>query len=75
MQIVVESADGARDVEVNVQVPDATVADLLVAIGCPPDERVRGIAVEGRFLQAYLALTEVGLRDGAVVRPTLGRSF
>ncbi len=31
-----------------------------------------GIVVDGRFLQAYLALAESGLHDGAVVRPGAG---
>jgi pSer/pThr/pTyr-binding forkhead associated (FHA) protein len=29
---------------------------------------VAGIVVQGRFLQAYLALTEAGLHNGAVIR-------
>jgi len=69
VQLVFETAGGARDVDVNVQVPDACVGDLLTALGCPAAE---GLVVGGRFLQAYLALSEAGLHDGAVVRPADG---
>lgn len=72
MQLVVETAGVFRDVDVNVQVPDATVGDLLDALGCQPGEGVTGLVVENRFLQAYLALAETGLHDGAVVRPGAG---
>ncbi|MGH8908566.1 MAG: FtsK/SpoIIIE domain-containing protein, partial [Egibacteraceae bacterium] len=70
MQIVVETARGAWDADVNVQVPDATVGDLLAALGCR--DGTRGMAVDGRLLRAWLALSEAGLHDGAVVRPTDG---
>jgi len=72
VQLVIETAGVVRDVDVNVQVPDATVGDLLEALGHRADDGVAGIVVEGRFLQAYLALTETGLHDGAVVRPGVG---
>ncbi|MGH3935484.1 MAG: FtsK/SpoIIIE domain-containing protein [Pseudonocardiaceae bacterium] len=52
----------------NVQVPDATVADLLEALGHPATDGARGVAVNGRFLQSYLTLAEAGLHDGAVIR-------
>lgn len=68
VQLVIETAGVARDVDVNVQVPDATVGDLLEALGYPAGDGVAGIVVDGRLLQAYLALTETGLHDGAVVR-------
>ncbi|MGH3812245.1 MAG: FtsK/SpoIIIE domain-containing protein [Pseudonocardiaceae bacterium] len=68
MQIVIETAGVVRDVDVNIQVPDATVGDLLEALGYQAGDGVAGIVVDGRFLQAYLALTETGLHDGTVVR-------
>ncbi|MCA1676615.1 MAG: FHA domain-containing protein, partial [Actinobacteria bacterium] len=68
MQLVIETAGSARDVDVNVQVPDATVADLLEALGQGGTDGTRGIAVDGRFLQGYLTLGEAGLHDGAVIR-------
>jgi DNA segregation ATPase FtsK/SpoIIIE, S-DNA-T family len=73
VQLVVETAGVVRDVDVNVQVPDATVGDLLEALGCRAGDDVAGIVVDGRFLQAYLALTETGLHDGAVIRVGSGR--
>ena len=72
VQLVVETAGVVRDVAVNVQMPDATVGDLLEALGYPAGNGVAGIVVDGQFLQAYLALTETGLQDGAVVRPGAG---
>lgn len=68
MQLVIDTAGVVREVDVNVQVPDATVGDLLDALGCPAGDGGAGIVVDGRFLQAYLALAETGLHDGAVVR-------
>lgn len=68
MQLVIDIAGVVREVDVNVQVPDATVGDLLEALGCRAGDGVEGIVVDGRFLQAYLALAETGLHDGAVVR-------
>ncbi|MDQ2709977.1 MAG: FHA domain-containing protein [Actinomycetota bacterium] len=67
MQIVIQTAGVARDVDVNVQVPDATVADLLDALGQHTDDDAVGIVVDGRRLPGYLALAEAGLHDGAVV--------
>lgn len=73
MQLVIDTAGVVRDVDVNVQVPDATVGDLLEALGYRVSDGAAGIVVDGRFLQAYLALTEAGLHDGAVVRLEAGR--
>jgi len=69
MQLVIRTAGVARDVDVNVQVPDATVADLLDALGQHTAADRPGAVVDGRYLQGYLALTEAGLHDGAVVYP------
>jgi S-DNA-T family DNA segregation ATPase FtsK/SpoIIIE len=67
VQLVIEIAGVVRDVDVNVQVPDATVGDLLEALGYQAGNEIAGIVVAGQFLQPYLALTEAGLHDGAVV--------
>lgn len=67
MQLVIDTAGVVREVDVNVQVPDATVADLLEALGHPAADRAGGIFVEGRFLQSYLTLAEAGLHDGVLV--------
>ncbi|MGH3807525.1 MAG: FtsK/SpoIIIE domain-containing protein, partial [Pseudonocardiaceae bacterium] len=68
MQLVIDTAGVVRDVDVNVQVPDATVGDLLEALGHPVADRAGGISVDGRFLQSYLTLAEAGLHDGVLVR-------
>ncbi|MGH3772440.1 MAG: hypothetical protein ACRDRW_13770 [Pseudonocardiaceae bacterium] len=70
MQLVIDTAGVIREVDVNVQVPDATVGDLLEALGCRVGE---GIVVDDRFLQAYLALAETRLHDSAVVWVGAGR--
>ncbi|MFN2555888.1 MAG: FtsK/SpoIIIE domain-containing protein, partial [Nitriliruptorales bacterium] len=73
MQVVAETPDGAaRDVDVHIRSPDATVADLMDALGYSAGTVARGMAVDGRFLDADLTLGEAGLHDGAVVRPALG---
>jgi S-DNA-T family DNA segregation ATPase FtsK/SpoIIIE len=72
VQVVVEGAGDACDVDVNVQVPDATVADLLEALGHSGADGACGIEVDGRFLQAYLTLAEARLHDGAVIRLAAG---
>ena len=74
VQLVIETAGSARDVDVNVQVPDATVGDLLEALGHRGTDGARGISVDGRFLQTYLTLAEAGLYDGAVIRLAPGAS-
>jgi S-DNA-T family DNA segregation ATPase FtsK/SpoIIIE len=70
--LTIESAGVVRDVDVNIQVPDATVGDLLEALGYRADGNRAGIVVDSRFLPTYLALSETGLHDGAVVRPGAG---
>ncbi|MGH3710634.1 MAG: FtsK/SpoIIIE domain-containing protein, partial [Pseudonocardiaceae bacterium] len=72
MQFVIDAAGVVRDVDVNVQVPDATVADLLEALGHLAADRAGGISVDGRFLQGYLTLAEAGLHDGVLVRLVVG---
>ncbi|MDP8960920.1 MAG: FtsK/SpoIIIE domain-containing protein [Actinomycetota bacterium] len=73
MQLVAETPDGgARDVDVQIRTPDATVADLMEALGYRADSAARGMRVDSRFLHADLALGEAGLHDGAVVYPALG---
>lgn len=64
---MVRSAGVSRDVDVNIQVPDATVSDLLEALGQRTRSGDSGVAVDGRHLQGYLAMVEAGLHDGAVV--------
>ncbi|MGH3697656.1 MAG: FtsK/SpoIIIE domain-containing protein, partial [Pseudonocardiaceae bacterium] len=68
MQLVVEGAGQVRDVNVNVQVPDATIADLLDALGHRGTTDGCGIVVNGQFLQGNLTLAQARLHDGAIVR-------
>ncbi len=67
MQLVVEAAGQVRDVNVNVRVPDATISDLLDALGHRGTTGARGIVVNGQFLQGNLSLAEARLHDGATV--------
>ncbi len=73
VQLVIDSAGVVQDVDVDVQVPDATVGDLLEALGHRADGDGAGVVVAGRFLRAYLALSEAELHDGAVVEIGAGR--
>jgi S-DNA-T family DNA segregation ATPase FtsK/SpoIIIE len=72
VQLVVESAGQVRDVNINVQVPDATIADLLDALGHRGATGARGIVVNGQLLQGNLTLAEARLHDGATVRLMAG---
>jgi S-DNA-T family DNA segregation ATPase FtsK/SpoIIIE len=74
MQLVLEGAGQLRDIDVNVQVPDATIADLLDALGDRATAGARGIVVNGQFLRGNLGLAQAGLHDGAVVRLVAGPS-
>lgn len=74
MQLVLEAAGQVRDIDVNVQVPDATIADLLDALGHRATAGARGIVVNGKFLRDSLRLAQAGLHDGTVVRLTAGSS-
>ncbi len=58
--------------DVNVQVPMPPWGTCSRRWGTGRATEWTGIVVDGRFLQAYLALAESGLHDGAVVRPGAG---
>jgi S-DNA-T family DNA segregation ATPase FtsK/SpoIIIE len=71
MHVVLETpAGGAADVELRLSTEDATVEDLLAAIG--GGAGARGVLIDGRFCHLDLALTEIGLYEGARVRPADG---
>ncbi len=71
MHVVLETpAGGAADVELRLSTEDATVEDLLAAIG--GGAGARGVLIDGRFCHLDLALTEIGLYEGALVRPADG---
>jgi S-DNA-T family DNA segregation ATPase FtsK/SpoIIIE len=67
VRVVIEHPGASpEDVELIVHDPDATVAELLEALG--DDDRAPGVVLDGRFCHADLALEEIGLYEGASVR-------
>jgi DNA segregation ATPase FtsK/SpoIIIE, S-DNA-T family len=70
MRVVVGDGRGeAADLELRVADEDATVGDLLDALG---DEDAGGVVVDGRFCHADLALSEIGMYEGACLRAATG---
>lgn len=68
MRVVVDNHAGApEDLELRLGREDATVGDLLDAL--PDAADARGIVVDGRFCHVDLALTEIGLYEGARIEP------
>ncbi len=64
MRVILDSPAGHReDVELRLGREDATVGDLLDAL--PDGANARGIIVDGRFFHVDLALSEIGLYEGA----------
>ncbi len=73
MHVVLESPDGAgQDVELRLGREDATVGDLLDALGGSAQAHARGLVLDGRFCHVDLALTEIGLYEGARIHPADG---
>ena len=71
MRVVLDNHAGApEDLELRLGREDATVGDLLDAL--PDAAQARGIVVDGRFCHVDLALTEIGLYEGARIRPADG---
>jgi hypothetical protein len=71
MHVVLDTpGGGAADVELRLGNKDATVEDLLAAIGGAG--AARGVLIDGRFFHLELALNEIGLYEGAWVRPADG---
>ena len=68
MRVVLDNhAGGPEDLELRLGREDATVGDLLDAL--PDAAQARGIVVDGRFCHVDLALTEIGLYEGARIHP------
>src|SRR5579875_2525703 len=68
MRVVLESPTaGALDTELRVGDPAATVADLLDELGV--GDGYSGVIIDGRFCHGELALSEIGLYEGARVAP------
>jgi DNA segregation ATPase FtsK/SpoIIIE, S-DNA-T family len=71
MRVVLDNHAGAsEDLELRLGREDATVGDLLDAL--PGAARARGIVVDGRFCHVDLALTEIGLYEGARIQAADG---
>lgn len=71
MQIVVQSPEGEREIDVDIRNPDATVADLVrsTSVTVVPDE----VGIGERVVPASCTLTDAGLYEGAQVS-TMGPS-
>jgi S-DNA-T family DNA segregation ATPase FtsK/SpoIIIE len=71
MRVVLNNHAGTpEDLELRLGREDATVGDLLDAL--PDAAQARGIVVDGRFCHLDLALTEIGLYEGARIHPADG---
>ena len=70
MRVVVGDREGEADLELRVADEEATVGDLLAALG--EADGVTGVVVDGRFCHADLALSEIGIYEGARVVAAAG---
>jgi S-DNA-T family DNA segregation ATPase FtsK/SpoIIIE len=75
MRVVLDNPGSeAEDLELRLGREDATVGDLLDAL--PGSDGARGIVIDGRFCHVDLALSEIGLYEGATIcaadRPPAG---
>ena len=71
MRVVLDNgADAPEDLELRLGREDATVGDLLDAL--PGAAQARGIVLDGRFCHVDLALSEIGLYEGARIHPATG---
>src|ERR1700759_3175988 len=71
MRVVLGHPAGEEeDLELRVERDDATVGDLLDALG--DSTRARGIVIDGRFCHVDLALSEIGLYEGAHLQAAEG---
>ncbi len=69
MRVVIDHpGEPLEDVELIITDVDATVAELLSALGAEDADRVPGIVLDGRFCHVDLALEEIGLYEGAIIR-------
>jgi S-DNA-T family DNA segregation ATPase FtsK/SpoIIIE len=68
MQIVYADGSSVRELELAIEHPDASVADLAAALGAPQPE----LRIDGRLTQGDVALSESGLVAGSTVQPVAG---
>ena len=71
MQIVIESGGIERELDLEVEHPQACVSDMLAALRAG-DANGTGVVVEGRFFGPETGLDEIGLHEGALVRIATG---
>jgi len=67
VQIVYEGNGRRHELDLTVNDPDATVADLVRALAPDAADRLEGLVVGGRLAGLTLSLEEAGLHEGAVV--------
>ncbi len=65
--VIAHPGERLEDVELLINDPDASVAELLQTLG--DADAAPGIVLDGRFYHADLALDEIGLYEGATLRP------
>ncbi|MDB5063645.1 MAG: putative FtsK/SpoIIIE family protein [Chloroflexi bacterium] len=68
MQIVFAGVNGELELELRINRPSATVADLDAALPATGGERHGGLLIGDALVHADLSLTEAGLHEGAVVQ-------
>lgn len=73
MQVVVRSADGQRDLDVELRNPQATLGDLARAAGAELGDGP--VVVSGRRLPATCPLTQAGLVEGGLVELDAAGAF
>jgi DNA segregation ATPase FtsK/SpoIIIE, S-DNA-T family len=67
--VLADREQETADLELHVSDEDATVGDLLAALG---RQDAGGIVIDGRFCHADLALSEIGIYEGARARAAAG---
>lgn len=67
MQIVIDHGGAHRELDLEIEHPDACVADLVAAADGSSASSGAGVVVEGRFFGPDIGLDEIGLYEGAVV--------
>src|SRR5579859_5745722 len=72
MRIVFSDGSGERELDLQVNNPAATVADLLSALAGGEGERAPGLRVGDRFASRDLGLDEAGLFEGASLAVAAG---
>lgn len=67
MRVVHRGIDGDRVVDLDIDDPSRTVADLLAALGCPRSPAASAAVIDGRAVASHLPLSDVALCHGSVI--------